>query len=571
MTDQTEDDQSGIKKGLSRRKLLGGAAMLGATVAASAANAFPLQILRGTAVSKDLILASASGSGTIILGVTQEATNFNPLLYVNTGIETIVEVAVFDSPWTINDKGDFVANLATEVPSVENGGISADGLDWTIKLRSGVKWHDGQPFTAKDVVFTYNTVMDPKVAARSRAGHDRVAEISAPDDLTVKIKLKEAFVPYLVTWQKTSIIPEHLLKDVADLNTAPFNSMPIGTGPFKFKSRSAGDYIEYEAYADYHGDGPHVASLIQKFTPDQQALFAQFQTGAVNIIDLQGIPPELFGRAKALPGKTVFPSPSPFVEFVYFNCGKPQFKDKKVRQALYLAMDKQGIIDQIYTGIPARTLSYIPSDHWAYNKNLKDPGFDLAKAASMLDEAGWKVGADGVREKDGVKLAFTISTTAGNKARERSQQLLQQNFKTINVDMTLNNMPASVVWADYTVMSQFDTLMVAWDPLLFPDPDYSSRIVSNQIPAKGGVGANYVQYENAEIDDLCLKGLTETVQEKRKVIYDRIQEILLDEVPFGPIFVHATLCAFDNTVKGYGVNSYHASNAWNVNTWSIGS
>lgn len=553
---------------ISRRQILGGAAVLGAATIAGGAHAFPVALGERPA-SLEVIKVAGTPSGTVVLGVTQEAVNFNPLLYVNTGIDTIVEVAVFDSPWTINEKGEFVANLATEVPSVENGGISADGLDWTIKLRTDVKWHDSQPFTARDVLFTYQTIMNPAVAVRSRAGHDQVAEISAPDDHTVKIKLKQPFVPYLVTWQKTSIIPEHLLKGEADLNTAAFNTNPVGTGPFRFKNRVAGDYIEYEANPDYHGDGPHIQTYIQKFVPDQQALFAQFQTGQVNIIDLQGIPPELFGRAKALPGKEVFPSPSTFVEFVYFNCGKPQFADKRVRQALYLAMDKQAIIDQIYAGVPVRSLSYLPPDHWAYNKDLQDPGFDTAKAAALLDEAGWAVGADGVREKDDVKLAFTISTTSGNKSRERAQQLLQQNFKSIGVDMTLNNMPASVVWGDYTVKSEFDTLMVAWDPLLFPDPDYSDRIASDRIPAKGGNGANYVQFQNAEIDELCRRGLNETVQEKRKAIYDRIQAILLDELPFAPILGYTTLVAKDAAVKGYGVNPYHSTNTWNCNSWTI--
>jgi peptide/nickel transport system substrate-binding protein len=233
-------------------------------------------------------------------------------------------------------------------------------------------------------------------------------------------------------------------------------------------------------------------------------------------------------------------------------------------------MDKQALIDQIYAGVPERSLSYLPPSHWAYNKNLKDPGYDTARAAALLDEAGWAVGSDGIREKDGVRLAFTISTTAGNKSRERGQQLFQQNLKAIGADMTLNNMPASVVWGDYTVKSEFDTLMVAWDPLLFPDPDYSDRIMSDRIPAKGGNGANYVQFENAEVDELCRQGLSETVPEKRKAIYDRIQEILLDELPFAPIFVHATLVAKDAAVQGYGVNSYHSTNTWNCSTWKIG-
>ena len=304
--------------------------------------------------------------------------------------------------------------------------------------------------------------------------------------------------------------------------------------------------------------------------PDQQTLYAQFQTGEVDIYDLQGIPPLLYSRAKKLPGSSILLSPSPFVEFIYFNCGKPQFKDKAVRKAIYMAIDKKGWIDAVYYGVPQPTLSYLPPNHWAYNRNLKDPGFSPAQAAAMLDAAGWKVGSDGVRAKDGVRLAFTMSTTAGNKSREQAQQLVQQNLKKINVEMTIKNMPASVVWGDYTVKSEFDTLMVGWDPLLYPDPDYTDRIASNLIPAKGGSGSNYVQYENPEIDALCAKGTSTLEQAERKPIYDRIQEILLDDLPFAPIFAYELVIGVKDRVHGYEVNPYTPINSWNTSAWSVG-
>ena len=491
--------------------MVAGVTLVGTTLGTgSLARALPIDGAPGRIAPDDLVQTVADKpAGTLVVGYTQEAVNFNPLLYVNTGVETAVEFAVFDSLWKIDDTGTFIPNLAVEIPTKENGGVSADGLTWTMKLRPGVKWHDGTPFTAKDVVFTYQTMINPKIAVRGRAGHDRVKEFVAIDDLTVKATLGEPFAPYLVVWQKTSIIPAHLLADVPDMNTAAFNTQPVGTGPFRFKARVAGDHIEFEGYPDYHGEGPHLSTLVQKYVPDQQVLYAQFQTGQVGVLDLQGLPPELLPRARQLPNKTMANTSTSFVEFIYFNCGKPQFSDKRVRKALYLAMDKRTLIDKLYYGVPVRTLSYLPADHWAYNAALTDPGHDPAKAAAMLDEAGWKVGSDGVREKDGVKLSFTISTTAGNKSRERSQQFLQQNLKSLNVDMQIINMPASVVWGVYTVNSHFDTLQVAWDPLLYPDPDYGARIMSDQIPAKGGSGANYVQYENKEIDDLCRRGVFE--------------------------------------------------------------
>ncbi len=512
--------------------------------------------------------ARAAVAGQCIDAFTQEAVNFNPLLYVNTGVETAVEFSVFDALWRIDPAGEFIPNLAAEIPTTDNGGISKDGLDWTIKLRPGVTWHDGAPFTSKDVVFTLQTLMNPKVAVRSRNGHDHVASYEATDPLTVKVKLKDPFAAYLVSWQKTSIVPEHILAKEPDINTAAFNTKPVGTGPFILKNRVAGDHIEFAPNPNYHGGAPKLTSLIQKYVPDQQTLYAQFQTGEVTIFDNQGIPPQLYSRAKVLPGVKTVLAPSPFVEFIYFNLGKPQFAEKAVRQALYRAIDRRLWVDAVYYGLPQPTLSYLPSSHWAYNPNLKDPGFDLAKAAQMLDQAGWTVGADGVRAKAGVRLAFTMSTTAGNKSREQAQQLVQQNFKKINVEMGIRNMPASVVWGDYTVKSQFDTLMVGWDALLYPDPDYTDRVASDRIPLKSGTGSNYVQYENPEVDALCAQGVTANSREARRAIYWKLQEILLEDLPFAPIFSYQAVLGVSDRLRGFAVNPYTPCNSWNNSTWS---
>ncbi len=545
----------GLRCGLSRRQVIKHIP-LGALAAALASGALPAR-------------GRAAGRGELVDAFTQEAVNFNPLLYVNTGCETAVEYSVFDAMWKIDPKGDFLPNLAVEIPTVANGGISENGLDWTIKLRPDVTWHDGRPFTAKDAIFTLQVLMDPKVAVRSRNGHDHVASYQAADDHTLKIRLKDVFVPYLVSWQKTSVIPEHILGSAADINTAPFNTNPVGTGPFVFRERVAGDHIGFTPNPRYHGTKSTLAGLIQKVVPDQQTLYTQFRTGEVSIYDLQGIPPQLHQQAAKLPEVAVAVTPTPFVEFVYFNCGKPMFADKRVRQALYLAMDRKSWIDVIYYGLPIPTLSWLSPTHWAYNHDLKDPGYDPARAAKMLDDAGWRVGADGVRQKDGMKLAFTMSTTAGNKAREGAQQLLQQNFKKINVAMTIRNMPASVVWGDYTVKSEFDTLMVGWDPLLYPDPDYTARIASDKIPAKGGSGSNYVQYQNPKIDELCAAGTATPDRAARKRIYDQIQAILLEDLPFAPIMTSTQVTGVRSLVKGYRPNPYTPCNSWNNNEWSM--
>jgi peptide/nickel transport system substrate-binding protein len=173
-----------------------------------------------------------------------------------------------------------------------------------------------------------------------------------------------------------------------------------------------------------------------------------------------------------------------------------------------------------------------------------------------------------VREKEGQKLRFTMSTTAGNPSRQATQALFQQNWKRIGVEMEIRNMPASVVWGEYTTRSQFDTLLVAWDPTVGLDPDYTARVHSKQIPAKTGVGSNYVQYENPELDRLLELGVTQTNIEDRKATYAKVQEVLLRDVPFAPQGATRQGHLKKKQLQGVKPNAYVTDITWNVQDWS---
>jgi peptide/nickel transport system substrate-binding protein len=541
---------SGIRKyGITRRQALAGVA---------GGLAAPLILpARAQSINRD----------RIIVAMTQEAVQFNPLLYVNTGTENVPETCMFDALWDVNEKGEFIPNLATKVPTAENGGISTDGLVWKIELRPDVKWTDGEKFSAKDVEFTYHAIINPTIAIRSRSGFDLIKNFKVVDATHVEIELSRPFVPFAWSWQNMHIVPEHLLAQEKDINTSGFNSQPTGTGPFVLKQRVAGSHMIYERNPDYHRGAPKVRQFIHKFVPDQLVMYGQIKTGEIDYLGLQGVPSDRWGEARALPDHDFLVTPTPFVQFVYFNCGKPQFADPKVRKALYMALEMQKSIDDIYFGTQKRTLSYLQPSHWAYNSNLKDPTPNPELAAKMLDEAGWKIGADGVREKGGVKMQFTMSTTAGVPSRQNCEALFQQNWKRIGVAMEIKNMPASVVWGEYTTKSQYDTELVAWEPTVGMDPDYTARTHSKQIPAKYGVGSNYSQYENAEVDKLLELGVTQTSIEARKKTYARIQEILAEEVPFAP-----QAGTYDGNLKkkqltGVKPNGYTVNEVWNLYEW----
>jgi len=545
------------KKDMTRREFIKATGMVAAGTA-----------IAGAGVGLTAHPAWAKKKKNVIIGMTQEPVQFNPLLYVNSGTEEVPEACMFDALWDVNEKGHFIPNLAARVPTLENGGITENGKVWKIELKKGVKWQDGAPFTAKDVEFTYKTIINPKIAIRSRSGFDMISDFRVLDDHHVEIHISKPFVPFAWAWQKMHIVPQHLLSKVKDINTAPYNTHPIGTGPYKLVKRVAGSHMIYKKNSAYHRGAPAIDTVIHKFVPDQTVLYTQFKTGEIDVLGLHGVPPERFEEARHLSGRNALVTPAPWVEFIYFNCGKPQFKEKIVRQALYLAVDKEKWIKDIFYGLPPKTLSYLHPSHWAYNHNLKDPGFNPKKAAEMLEGAGWKKGADGIRQKNGIKLKFSMSTTAGAKAREQAEAMIQADWKEIGVHMEIKNMPASVVWGEYTTKSQFDTLMVGWEPTVGMDPDYTARCHSKQIPVKDGVGSNYVQYQNPKLDKLLEEGVLISDMEKRKKVYYKIQEILLEDVPFAPIFAWTFMYGKKSNLKGYKINPYVTDITWNVQGWS---
>lgn len=511
----------------------------------------------------------SSETSTCVDAFLQEPVNLNPLLYADGGAGTAVEYSVFDSLWRIGPDGHLVPNLAAAIPTVANGGISPDGLRWHITLRRGVLWHDGAPFTSEDVLFTIGLLRDTSVPVRSRNGQLNVAQIAASDPYSIDIRLKTPFAPYATALGRTSIVPAHILSREPDILDAQFNAEPIGTGPFRFRRRIAGDRIEFDANLQYHRGAPSVGKLIQKYVPDQHTLYAQLETGSVSIFDGKGISPERVASARTSRNFNVVMAPAPYVEFLYFNMERPQFAEKAVRQAIHRAVDRNAWINVLYYGLPRPTLSYLPADHWAYNHSLRAPDFDLAAARTMLEDAGWRLGKDGVRAKGSVRLAFTCSTLAGDKSREQAQLVLQQNLAAVGIAMSIHNMPGAIVYGDFTTKAEFDMMLVGWEPLFFPDPDYTARIASSAIPAPGGAGANYTRYRSAEIDQLCIAGLGTLDREARRKIYWRIQEVLFDDLPFIPIFSYRSALGVSKRLRGFQPNPYSPCNSWNNAEWSV--
>ena len=552
MTDTTTP-----KSGLSRRDAL-------RLMAASGLATFVApEFLGGAAFAQ----GGKATKGRVVVGMSQEPTVFNPLM-VHAEVDDAVNFSVFDALFRIDPKGTMVPNLAAEVPSLENGGLSADGLNWRIKLRDDVKWHDGTPFTAEDVKYTIELIVDPKFRAWRTGGHVLVRDITVVSPTEITWRMESPFAPYLAFLAETFIVPKHILSKEADVNGAPFNQAPVGTGAFKWGQRTPGDRVELVANKEYFGEGPHIEQLVFKYIPDMTVLYTQFESGDVDLVDQAYITADHYEEAKTLPDRTVALEPGSSVEGIFFNLERPQFKDPAVREALYAALDRKSIIDSIYYGVGTITETFMPPASYYFDPNLPVQEFNLDEARKILDDAGWAPGADGIRAKDGVRLSFANSTTAGNHLREQVQQYMQQIYREIGVEMLISNLPAAVMWGDFWVKSQFDSGISGVTFLIASDPDVTNRLASTSSVAKGGKGSNVMQYSNPKVDALLEKGRSTFDREQRKAIYTEVQQIVREDLPFLPIFAYTIVLGRKAKLDGFQFNPNTRTASWNAAAWS---
>ncbi|RWJ31947.1 peptide ABC transporter substrate-binding protein [Mesorhizobium sp.] len=536
--------------------------VLGMMLAGGAVSVFaPNMLGRDRAMAQD-----GAPTGQMILGFSQEPTQFNPHMS-HIEVDDGTHFALYDTLFTIDPQGLFKASLCTDVPSIGNGGISADGLQWRIKLREGVTWHDGKPFTAEDVKFTFDLLADPAFNAWRRTGFDLVRDIEIVSPTELTWRMERLFAPFPAILAGTFIVPKHGFDGVADKNAAPFNNAPIGTGPFKLVQRVPGDRIEFIANPDYFGEGPYVERFFIKYIPDVTVMYTQFVSGDIDIVGIAYIQPDNYAEATKLPDRVTQLLPSSAVECIAFNLEHAVLKELPVRQAIYHAVDKAAIISTLYYGLPTATDSYVPQQSYYYNPGLPKHEFSLEKASALLDEAGWVKGSDGIREKNGVRLSFDNSTTVGNNLREQLQQVLQQSLASIGVEMKISNMPADVLFGDFWFQSKFQTLIFGEGFLAGGDPDVTNYFKSTASNAKGGSGLNFWQFVNPEVDELLVKGSSSFVPEERRDAYFRIQEIIREQLPFMTIYQYVAVGGQKKGVDGVEPNVNVRINNWNVSSW----
>ena len=534
---------------------------------------------------------SPQDSSTLKLLYWQAPTILNP--HLSTGFKDAEAARITLEPLaSFNNEGELIPFLAAEIPTVENGGVAADGKSVTWKLKQDVKWSDGTPFTAQDVVFTYEFISNPEVGAVSAGTYEVVESVEAIDEHTVKVNFKEVNPAWSLVFVggEGMILPQHIYQDYngANARSAPANLKPIGTGAYRVVDFRSGDTVIYEPNPEFRQAELGFERIELKGGGDAtSAARAVLQTGDADFAyNLQVEAPVLDKLAAAGQGEVVS-NYGALMERIIINHSDPNkvapsgersslefphpfLSDRTVRQAIELAIDRQTIAEQLYgvTGKATPNFLVAPPEYASSNTSYE---YDPERAKQLLDEAGWKdTKGNGTRDKDGVEMQMVFQTSV-NPLRQKTQAVVKQGLQSIGVGVELKSIDPSVYFSsdssnNDTVEHFYADLQMYTTGNTSPDPAaYMNFMTCDQIPQKANnwSGDNNARYCNSEYDRLWQQASQELDPEKRSQLYIQMNDLLIEDAAVIPLVHRADVMAFGNTITGY------EPTAWDMRTWDI--
>lgn len=493
---------------------------------------------------------------TLVVAINSDPANLSPLfLDINTG-----NWKVFSGLVQYDQDLRLVPDLAAELPAVADAGRTV-----TVKLRSDPRFHDGQPFTAADVVFTWNALLDPAVASPLYRTWDLaglVESVEAVDTHTVRFRLGRpdpAFLDKLYV----GIVPEHLLTG-QDLAKTDFNRQPVGTGPYKMGERRPGDRMALEANADYYGGPPMIKRIVYTFIPDENARAAALRQGS---IDVARLPPRLadtFADDSRLQVVTV---PSAAVDQVALPTGNPVLADSKVRRALAMAFDRETAAAGVYGGKGSAASSpFVPSE-WGFDPTALIR-FDPPAAAKLLDEAGWAIGGDGFRAKGGTRLAFTVMILPNITTHRELALALRSDLAKVGVDVTVDTVDSAVYKDRLATDAWLHNLGNPYDPDSVFYPTYHSKLATDNDP-----GTNPAAMSDPAVDAALAAGRAGATREERTTAYRALQQALIANGAYLYMGVGNHTIVVPSAVRGLevqaqgGAHNFARGISWNLERW----
>ncbi|MCD4785467.1 MAG: peptide-binding protein [Candidatus Eremiobacteraeota bacterium] len=470
------------------------------------------------------ILASEMAS------ITVNSFIFNPLVRYNENLEIIPDLA-------------------------ESREIKDGGRRIIFHLKKGVMWHDGTEFTADDVVYTFKKILDPKTNTFN-AGLFKMnknilwfkweenIKFKAIDKYTVEARLPLPFAPFLNNLTLTPIAPKHLLEG-EDINLTEFNRNPVGTGPFKFKEWKTSDRITLDANPDYFNGKPKLDRIEIRIVPSAEGARIALISGQVDMAGLSAEDLFVMSYLKEFPPDLRIEKWKNFTYFYFsFDLTNPLFADKNVRYAISYAVDKKNMAKSVLHGTGCPIYGPIPAASWAYTDDVEKFEYNPEKAKKLLDDAGWKIGKDGIREKNGKRLSFKVIYKNGSRASESACIQLQNYLAAVGIELKLQSLDFGAL-INSLYPGQYESVVFDWvEPF---DPDIFVEWHSSQC---GDVGMNFMSYKNREVDILLEKARTTLGREERKKLYYEIQRKIAADAPYLWLWNQESAVGVNKKVKG---------------------
>jgi peptide/nickel transport system substrate-binding protein len=511
------------------------------------------------------------GRGPVVrFDVAADPANLNPLFaHADAGnVEGQLAHLAFEPFFDLDPNGAPVPELLTEMPTLANGGLSADGRTLTYHLRPNVRWSDGVPLTARDVLFTLHAILDPANPVGSREGYDLIDGARALGPYTVRLHLKRAWAPAVATFfsygtSPQYVLPEHVLAREGPLARAAFNAAPtVGDGPYRFVSWQRGDRVEYAANPRYWRGIPAVKRIDVRIVPDPGTNLTLLQSGNLdfNLV----APAQQMVLLRSTAGLQYAYAPTALIAGIALNLSHPPLDDPRVRAALAASIDRKAISTKVTMGRYPVAQSDRPRFSWAFDETIEEPRYDPGAADRAFDAAGWRRGPDGMRRKNGRPLELTYVQFPETQTGVRAAALVQRELFERGVDVTIKPVSNAQLFLPASdggtlAAGKFDLAYVPW--AMGADPD------DRFLLGCRGAQKNYMRYCNAGVDRLESQAASEPDRAKRRSAYLAIDRRVAADVPIVYLFNPTYIYAYGSHLHGFAPNAFVPT--WNAYAWRL--
>ena len=473
-----------------------------------------------------ILLFTYLSANTLNLSMSSSPSRLNPIL-ANDSASSEITDWLFSGLFKYDKDGNPTVDLAKsytfETPT-----------KLIIKLRDDILWHDNERFTSKDVIFTYEKIIDPKVLNSIKSNFIQVQNVKALDDYTIEVIYKQPYFKAIETWM-VGILPYHILKDEKDLMTSSFNKNPIGTGSYKLKEFKQGQDIELIANEDYFEGKPKIDKILYKFLPDSNTAFLYLKEKKLDIGSLDAIQADRQIDDSFKNDYTIIQKPAFSYGYLGFNLKNEKFKDKKVRQALSLAINRKELIDILFFGYGRVCNGPFLPGTFAYDENVEEIKQDVQKAKELLKEAGYD-------EKN--PFTFEVITSTGNDIRINAAQILQNQLEKVGVNMKIRVMEWQAFLNTVVHPRNFESIILGWSMPLTPDAYPLWHSSSDKLG-----GFNLPGYKNEKVDELIEKGLNTINNDELSKIYKEIFKQISDDLPYLFLYIPDGITAVNKKIK----------------------